>query len=239
MLRFSLIALGALLVMALAWFALPRGDRLLRDRALARRQLALRELAGYLAVRMPQARTLVIGNPFARMPDQASEVYSFEEAAIKGLKAGAGDRLTLTGVEFPQLSPAAARDPSSVPIPPDASTPLSFLCMDRAWDTLLARHPGTDVVVSLIGLPSDLQQHELWRSTKPKLALLLPDFRVVGDVDTVLRAFRSGKIVAAVLHHPAAPPESEPTAPTPKEEFERRFVLVTADNSESLLPALY
>ena len=239
LLRFSVIAFAAVLAMVLALLALPGGDRRLRDRALARRQLALRVLGDHLASRMPGARVLVIGNPFARLPGQSPEVYSFQETALKGLKTGAGNRLLLTGVDYPDLNPAAARDPSSLPLPADASTPLSFLCVDRAWDALLARHPGTDLIVSLIGLPVDLQQHEMWRAPKPKLALLLPDFRVLGDVEATMAAFRSGKIVAAVLNHPAAPPESEASLRKPLSEFERRFLLVTAENCELVLRMLY
>lgn len=238
LLRFSLIALAALIVMITGLLALPRGDRLLRNRALARREVALRVLAEYLADRLPGARTLVIGNPFARTQGQAADVYSFQETAMTGLKRGAGNRLVFTGIDVPDLSSAAARDPSLVPIPPDTTTPLSFLSAERSWDTLLARHPGTDLAVSLIGLPADVHQLEMWRSPKPQLALLLPDFRVVGDLDNVIAAFKSGKIVAAVLNHPAAPPESEPIARKHSQEFEKRFLLVTADNCEVVLRAL-
>ncbi len=236
--RFSLIAVGVLLAVVLASQVLPRGDRAPRRRAVVRREIAMEIVGKYLADRMPGARTLVIGNPYTRLRGQASEVRLFEEAAVKGLKRGGRKRIEFIGVDFPELIPAAVQDPSMVPIPPDATTPLSFLTAEGAWDALVDRHSNTDVVVSLIGVPADLQRLGVWRGPKPHFALLLPDLRLLGETDTIVSAFRSGKLLAVVLNRPGSPPESVPVGRDPEQEFERRFLLVTADNCEGILRAL-
>lgn len=236
--QFAAVAAALMLAVVVGWFVVPHGEGALRNRAIARRQLALQVLGEYLAERMPGANTLVLGNPFTQLRGQASEVYSYEDAALKGLKNGGRDKLVLCGVEYPELIPAAAQDPSSVPIPADTTTPLSFLCVEGSWDRVLAKHPGVDLVLSLIGLPADIQRLAVWKDTRPKFAFIFPDFRVLGDVDAVVAAFKSGKVVAAVVNHPNAPPESEPVARNVKDEFERRFILVNASNCEVVLRAL-
>ncbi|MCX8108576.1 MAG: hypothetical protein N3G20_07215, partial [Verrucomicrobiae bacterium] len=214
------------------------GDRVLEDRALMRRELALEVLGEHLSTVMPGAFTVVVGNPFAKMRGQAAQVRLFEEAAVKGLRRGAGGRLRIAGVEHPELSAEALRDPSSVPIPPDATTPLSFMWIEGAWDRVLSRYPETALVVSLVGVPADVHRLEAWQGGRVKFAFLLPDFRVLGDREAVIGAFKSGKIVAAVINHPTAPPESEPVVRDRRKEFERRFILVTVDNCEAVLSAL-
>ncbi|NLH72609.1 MAG: hypothetical protein GX456_06110 [Verrucomicrobia bacterium] len=236
--QFAGVAAALMLAVAVVWFVVPHGEGALRNRAIARRQLAIQVMGEYLAERMPGANTLVLGNPFTQLRGQTAEVYAYEDAALKGFKNGGRDRLVLCGVEYPELMSAAVQDPSLVPIPADTTTPLSFLCVEGSWDRVLAKHPGVELVVSLIGLPADIQRLAAWKDGRPKFAFIFPDFRVLGDVDAVVAAFKSGKIIAAVVNHPNAPPESEPMARAVKDEFERRFILVNAGNCEVVLRAL-
>lgn len=234
---FAIIAAVTITVLV-GWYILPHGDKVLRNRALHRRQLALEVLGAYLGERMAGARTLVVGNPFTQVRGQSREVYSYEEAALRGLRRGARGKLVLLGVEYPELVPAAIHDPSSVPVPPDATTPLSFMCSEGSWDRLVSRHRDVSLLVSLIGIPADVQRLGIWRKPEPKFAFLLPDFRVLGDEETVIAAFRSGKIVAAVVNHPNTPPESEKLARRTIDEFSRRFILVTVDNCDVVVRAV-
>jgi hypothetical protein len=65
--------------------------------------------------------------------------------------------------------------------------------------------------------------------------LLLPDWRLLGDTEFLRRAFKSGKIAAAVIDKPGAPPDEVPDTGDLKAEFERRFILVTAENIDEVL----
>lgn len=239
----SLLALVLVaLVVGLWWRLWHNPDRVVRGRALDRREVALRVLGEFVAAQAPGQRALIIANPFSQLPGQAPAVYAFEQAAVRGLKDGWGDRIQLAGVAYPELSAAAKRDPSSVPLPPDATTPLSFLTTERAWDEIAEKHADANILVSVIGLPVGIQGLGCWRKPAPRFALLLPDLRLVGDADATLAAFRSGKILAAVLNRPGAPPETAPMARDFRAEFDARFILVTATNIEpvmNFLPNLF
>jgi hypothetical protein len=227
-------------VLAWRWFDSP--DRVVRGRALDRREVALRVLGEHLAGQATGLSVLVVANPFSQMPGQAREVYAFEEAAVRGLKAGWGDRLRLAGVAYPELTAAAKQDPSSVPLPPDATTPLSFLTAEGAWDALVQKHADAGVFVSVIGVPAGVQALECWRQPNPRFAFLLPDLRLVGDAQAVAAAFKSGKIIAAVLNRPGAASETVTLQRDFHAEFDARFLLVTATNIDDLIqvfPSLF
>ncbi|HNQ88222.1 MAG TPA: hypothetical protein PKM73_06390 [Verrucomicrobiota bacterium] len=227
------LLLVAVALIAYRFYASP--ERTVRARAVDRRVIALRILGEHLAGTLPGGKVLVVGNPFSQLPNQPAEVQAFETAAVKGLEAGAAGRMTILGTAYPALTPAARQDPSSVPLPPDASTPLSFMTEEGSWDTLLRNRPGTEILVSLIGLPAGLTQIEAWRQATPRWALLLPDLRLLGDPESVRTAFRSGKILGAVLNRPGAPAELKGIESDPHREFERRFLLVTATNIDTVL----
>jgi len=231
------VLVAVLLVAAavMGWRMFRTQDRVVRGRALDRREIALRVLGEYVAQQTPGQTALIVANPFGRMPGQPPEVRAFEEAAIRGLKDGWGDRIRLAGVDYPELSSAARQNPASVPLPPDVTTPLSFMTAEGAWDALASKHPDAGLWVSVIGLPAGVQALESWRRPTPRIALLLPDLRLVGDANAIAAAFVSGKIVAAVLNRPGAPPETAGLERDFRAEFEARFLLATATNIEDLI----
>lgn len=214
------------------WFQAPGG---VQGKAVDRRSVALRVLGEYLATNAPGARVAVFTNPFADLPGQPAETRTFQTAAIEGLRAGLGSKAVWAGAFSPALSEAARQDPSSVPMPPNATTPLSFLTQVGAWDRLWIESGKPSVIVSLIGLPVDLLQLDLWRQPQPRLALLLPDFRILGDPATVRTAFHSGKLAAAVVARPGAPSENTALERDHRLEFERRYLLVTPGNVDRLV----
>lgn len=205
-------------------------------RALDRRELAARRLAGEVTRLRPGVEVLVVGNPFTQRPNPPAGIVEYEAAALAGVRAGLGSVSRLSGIAYPELNPAAAADPSAVPMPADATTPLSFLTAAGAWDRLAQAHPTSRVLVSLIGLPADWASHQLAAAESPvSLALLLPDFRVLGPRDAVKSAFISGKLLAAVLSRPGAPPESEPPLADAEAEFARRYVLLTTATFDAVV----
>lgn len=219
-----------------------QGDHATRARALDHREQALEVLGAYVAEHVPQANVLVIGNPFSQRKGQPAEVGAFEQAAMRGLKAGCRGRVRSLDKDYPRLAAAAERDPSSIPLPPDTTTPLSYMMAEDAWDELFARHPGTDVFVSLVGVPPNLASQPLWQQPRPRWAFLLPDLRLLGESQVIREAFLSGKILAAVLARPGAPPERGRDGEEARGGFDRRFILVDAGNVDEVmqvLPALF
>jgi hypothetical protein len=222
--------LALAVIAAVIWRQYRTPERLAHGEALRDRVLTLRVLAEHLAAQKPAGSVLVIANPFARQPGQSAEVYEFEQAALRGLRQGLGSRWRLEGLAHPQLSPVAAADPASVPLPPDLTTPLSLMTTTDAWDELRRAYPNADIWVSLIGLPWNAAASEFWREPRPALALLLPDFQVLGGAENVQAAFESGKIVGAVLNRPGPSGGPARSDESERDRFDRRFLLLTKTN---------
>lgn len=197
------------------------------------RTIATRVMAEYVVKAAAPKAVLVISNPFTQQKGRAAEVYAFEEAGIDGLKQGFGDKVTVK-VAFPKLKEAVLRDPASVPVDPQTTTPLSFLVTESAFSEVIQENRDCDLVVSLIGLPANLPAFKEWaQAGSPRFALLLPDWRMIGGRDEIRRAFSQKKLVAAVVNKPNAPAEAG--TGEARAIFDRRFLLVTAENVEQLL----
>ena len=191
-------------------------------------------MAEYLREKFQPKSVLVISNPFAETAGRPREVYDFQEAALEGLEKGFGRNTTLSKAPA-ALSPAAKADPSAVPIDPRSKTPLSFLIEENAFDVLVKQHPDASLVVSLIGLPVNLAKCQAWQQTGiPAFALLLPDWRMIGDASAIQHAFDSGKLAAAVVEQGGGAAEEE-TSGRYRELFQKRFILVTRENVVELL----
>jgi hypothetical protein len=235
-LAFVILVAGGL---GVPWFFKSNPQR----NALQVRELATRELGSYLARVQPGARLLVFSNPFTRKPGIATEIVQMEDAGLRGLRAGIGSAAAIGAVVFPEVKPEARENARAVAIDPESPTPLSFLIAPETFDALIERHSDCNVVVSLIGLPADLEPCESW--TKPggaKFALLLPDLRLMGGSAAVKQAVESCKLLAFVLNRPYAPNDQKPPTGKSREEFEKRFLLVTAENLGDMMrryPSLF
>ncbi len=212
-------------------------------RPLAHRELATRFLGQYLARSFPGKKGIILSNPFSKRPGQPAEVYAFEKAGLRGLQGGLGKAVRVETIAFPELKPGALENPHAYAIPPNSTTPLSYLVNDDALDKVVEQSPDAEIVISLIGLPANVQKTRAWSGMSPRrFGLLLPDFRVLGDRTAVLEGFRSGKIAAAVLNKPGAPAADQPLGKDQRMEFEQRFLLVTPENVErymQLFPRLF
>jgi hypothetical protein len=230
----AFLALGLLAAVAGGWWLLRNRTSAWRP-ALTAREIATRTLAAHLAERFPKSKLLVLANPFAQEAGQSPEIYEFHKAGIRGLEQIYNAPGALA-VAYPELRADFHRDRNAVYIDPKTTTPLSFLVAEEALDRLIHAHPGFDLVVSLIGLPVNIRESPAWRSPEnPRFALLLPDWRMVGDREAIRHAFKSGKIVAAVVNRPGAPGDEVPLSADHKSEFAGRFFLVTGDNIDELL----
>jgi hypothetical protein len=213
-----------------AWFFLRQDSR---DNALATRELATRTLAEYLARQYPGQRALLVSNPFTQNDDATKEVVAMEKAGIAGIQKGLGTKVTLEAIVFPELKPEARANPRAILIDNETTTPISYLVTESAFDQLVARHPNCDLLVSLVGLPATLNQAQCWHTAKPKFALLLPDLRLIGPATAVKQAMHKGKLAAFVLNKPRAPDLHSPLKQNG--EFDKRFLLVTPENIESVI----
>ena len=200
---------------------------------LSERELATRIMAQSVSKKISPKKVLVVSNPFSRNAGRSADASKFEASGIAGLKDGFGDGVQVE-VDFPALKPEAVHDPSSIQVDAQTTTPLSFFVAENAFSELAQKHANADVIVSLIGLPVQLGAFKQWSQPgKPHFALLLPDWRMIGGKDQIVQAFRSGKLLAAVVRRPNAP-EGDAKGEA-QAEFDARYWLVTAENVETLL----
>jgi hypothetical protein len=227
------ILIAATATLFALWFVVFRGNRA----PLSQREIATRVLAEYIRKNANPRGVLLISNPYMPMASGSAEISRFHKSSEAGLREGLGKEIRVD-VGFAKLKPEAVRDVTSIFVPPNSTTPLSYLVSDSSFDDLVREHPECDVIVSLIGLPANTLSTAFWlKNGPPRVALLLPDFSVLGDVVAIRFAFKSGKLVAAVIPKRNAPPEKA-IGSDYKAEFEKRFILVTAENVDQLLPQL-
>lgn len=217
------------------WFYLkpdPQGS------ALRVREIATRGLAEHLARTHPGKSALVISNPFTQRPDTARAIVDTEQAGLRGLREGFGRSISVAAVAFPELKGEARENPRALLAGVETATPLSYLVEPEAFDALAGKHANCEIIVSLIGLPLEVARCEAWKAAgAPRFALLLPDLRVIGDAAAVKVAMKSGKLAAFVLVRPGAPGDDTPPGRDWKAEFEKRFLLITAENVEQVIQA--
>lgn len=233
--RAALIWTASALAIALGAWLYHRTSKAAPRGAMSHRELATRFLAQYIEAHYSGKPVLVVSNPFTQKAGRDPQIYAFEEAGLSGLRKGFG-KATPMKVVFPDVRPEFLKNPRSVQVDPRTTTPLSFLVAENAFDKLAKENPECDLIVSLIGLPVNLAQVEIWRKPDvPKFALLLPDWRFLGSQQAIQGAVKSGKIVAAILNKPGAPPETVFSGGDDKTEFDKRFLLVTAENIDNLM----
>jgi hypothetical protein len=203
--------------------------------ALETREIATRGLAQALVARHPGKRVIILSNPFIKRPETDRRIVAMEEAGVRGLRSGLEGKLTIDDVVYPELRPEARENPRAVAIDTETTTPLSYLVATDAFDRAALEHPDAEILISLIGLPIELDKCEVWKKEgPPSFALLLPDLRMLGSAAAVAAAVKSGKLTAIVLARPNAGAD-EKAGPDFKAEFERRYVLVTSDNVDELV----
>jgi hypothetical protein len=227
--KLAIVLVGVAVV---AFFLIRRMNPM--TNALRTRELATRGLAAHLAERFPGGCAIVVSNPFTQRAGLPKNIYAQEEAGLKGLREGFGNRIKMA-IALPELKEEAQQNPFGVALPEGATTPLSYLVAEGSFDKI-ASASQCDLIVSLIGLPADVEKLNIWQAADKHLfALLLPDLRVVGDLPAVRKAIQSGKIAALILNKPEAPPEQTALSANWKAEFEKRFILVTKENFEEML----
>ncbi len=226
-----LLALVGAVVWWFAWRSTPQRT------AFRAREIATWGLAQHLSQKHPGCRVLVVANPFIRQPGIAKDFIETEEAGIRGVRLGLGTQGAVA-VAFPELKPDAGTNPRALLQDADTTTPLSYLVTEEAFDKLLQQNAGSDTVVSLIGLPVELGKVEAWtKPGLPRFALLLPDLGMIGNAGAVKKALQSGKLTAFVLARPGGAGAETDVSSDTAEEFEKRFVLVTAENFDAVRAA--
>ncbi len=194
----NIVLASVLAVVAVAALAFLANSSSPKSAALAARQHAMELLGARIAKLRPECKVLVLSNPFTKESSYLNEKNQYERASLRGLRKGLGGRSPVK-VVFPEIRPEYFTNPQSVFIPPDSRTPLSFLMRPDSVDQLAEAHRECRVIVSLIGLPAEVDRLTIWNENDPRsFALLLPDLRLLGPPAKAVEAFQRGKLLVAV-----------------------------------------
>lgn len=175
-----------------------------KPQPIADREAACEQLARHLAAEAKPRAVLVLSNPFTQTKGRPAEIYEFDQASLRGIRRAFGDKIPVKQA-FPELKPEALQDASSIHVDPQTTTPLSYLVTENAFQKAIAQNPDCNIVISLIGLPLNPKSLPAWtNSGEPVFALLLPDWRMIGDTAAILQSFNTGKLAAAIIQNPAS-----------------------------------
>jgi len=194
-----------------------------------------REAADYA-----RASGIVLGRHLAQVAAGAIAVVIVDEveprdavmrARLEGLREGLGNAVIVSAVAAPRY-PEWPEDPN-YSMPPERRLYLRRTGQAQAFDELLDENAACNLVISLIGLPEDVEKMWVWQKdpqSRPKFALLGCEVR------TYLAAIQSGAICAAVTTKPKFEEDGAGGRPPadPQAAFDRRFLLLTPENVEAI-----
>lgn len=188
-------------------------------------------LGRYLAEKYPNSKALLI-------VDKAFEENERQKVMIESLKKGLDNKITIVtmaspceGVteEYPvdemDTSPPEGEEPGAM------TPPLMELVTAADFDAIIKKNSGCDMIISLVGLPMDVQNMVIWQmpdETRPKVAL------VSSDIFNLKSAILSKAIVAVVAYSPQAVFDESKVPSDPQKAFDRRYLLITPENVEEI-----
>lgn len=209
------------------------GDRVdvraIRRREAAYQRIAMERLGQHLAEAHSGFRALVV------KPIEFGDPTETTTAQLDGLRAGLGGQIEIVAIvspeipeEFRQMMEHAGEDMDMVPMPPMAD--MSMMQADSFNAGVNDYLDDVDLVISLVGLPMDMQNLSIWRKRPP------PKLAVYGfpHMPGIKEAIGDGYIVAFVTHRPDPDPEAHKVMPRSIQDFDTRYILITPENIQEI-----
>jgi hypothetical protein len=189
-------------------------------------EAAYYSLGKELASKAPDEKTLLIVEK-DRPEDKRTHVL------IQAFKDGASGKLNIVSMDTPTLGNLQTK-PKETGIPYIYRMTGKLLVPDiykvlkaKDYDDLIKKYPECTLVVSLIGLPKDYEELQLWTmppDKRPKLAL------INCSCQNLKNAVRSGAIIAVAAVNPKAVFDEQPAPSDPNNAFKRRYIMITPEN---------
>ena len=173
-------------------------------------------LGDYISTNHPGAKILLITGPETEQDKKQHKVI------IELLEKGLAERSSIVATESPIFSSMEALTGNkAISAEEPIFTALSF-------DLMVERHPNCNLIVSLIGLPSDQNEMRLWfmdPEKRPKLIVVL------GNPYELKNAIEAGYISAMITLNPKYISDLEKELPKNyKKRFFQRFLLINREN---------
>ncbi len=200
----------------------------IQNREASYNRIAGEKMGLYLAGQYPGTKVLIIKNIDMGMPNKMTE------AQITGLKKGFGNQIAIAGVVHPPIPEQVKQMMEQAPegMPPEDFGMMAMEGMFEAkqFNQIFQEHgKNVDIIVSLIGLPMDVENMTLWNMSKPpKLALFNAMY-----IPNMKQAISRNYVTAMLAYKPNADFRDE-TVPKNIEDFDKRFLLITPQNIEQM-----
>jgi hypothetical protein len=191
-----------------------------RDAILKKEMRYVRASTEYLGVFIgrehPDAKLLVIS--------RATAAGNLRHAALMdGLRAGLANNASICATATPSAFDQDAGNGQQKP----AATPYTA----AVFDAIVAAHPECNMVVSLIGLPTELAAMRFWHLEKARPRLVV----AFGSVYELRKAIQAGFVSAALTYSPVYTPQPNQPAPADyRAALEQRYLLISAKNIEAV-----
>lgn len=168
-----------------------------------------------LAKKYPDATALVV-------VDENYEKSKRQKEMVEGLKEGLGDKIKIGAIDYVKVPP-----PEGVTNPEEIEMfPMWERMRAEHFDNLIEEHKDCNLIISMVGLPYDVGEMEIWRmdaSERPNVALLFADVHNLG------RAIWAGYLTA-LTYRPGVKFTEDPAPSDPREAFKKRYVILTKEN---------
>jgi hypothetical protein len=168
-----------------------------------------------LAKKYPNATALVV-------VDEYYEKSKRQKEMVEGLKEGINGKINIAAIDYVKVPP-----PEGMTNPEEIEMmPMMERMRAEHFDELIKEHKDCNLVISLVGLPYDVGEMEIWRmdeSDRPKMALLFADVHNLG------RAIWAGYLTA-LTYRPGVKFTEDPAPDDPREAYKKRYVILTKDN---------
>lgn len=198
-------------------------DKILR-KELAYTRATYLHLGEHLTKQYKQHRVLLIDNAIAVGTNKYAERR--REIILEALEEAFDGHLSITRVEHLETPDTGA---GSMP----SRYETNFTA--ETFDAIVERNPEANMILSMIGLPMDWKDMGFWsidEAERPKLVL------ATGQVYELKQPILEGYIHAVVDYCPDTRYDiNDPVPDDPKEAFDKRYILVHADNVEKIAAA--
>jgi hypothetical protein len=237
---------GAIIAIIAALWGIKRtiaGDDMkeAREREIEYQRIQTRELGKYLGEKFAGSKVVVMVDPMLRF-DMYGDPIQREDPILEGLKQGLGNKLTITAEIFPKMpikekkAPVVGPDGEMMPMD-DMMEPMEMWFTAEKFKEILPAKDSYDIFVTLVGVPSMGNVASVMRDLAGKKLVF-----VGGDTMTMGKLFMAGErqasvapvAVAAVTYNPKAIYDDKPIPKNPKEAFDKRYLLITPANFESI-----
>jgi len=200
----------------------------IRERELAYAEISTHKLGAYLGEKFAGSDAVVIVPIDFGVPNESAV------AQLRGLKEGLGTDVEIVAEVSPELSEEfkqmMEQAPEGAEMPYMGMAPMMDMMIRAEQFNKIFKEEakGVDLVITLVGLPMDLENLICWKmSDPPKLAVYS-----AMQVPRLKEAIKQDYVSALIAYRPDPDMEQKDIPDDMEEAFAKRYLLITPENVE-------